>query len=65
MCVVVHKQLTKLGSSIQSNAMAQTDLTLANLLVHLCHLHPASLYTCRKNGGSAWLQLLCGRAITG
>lgn len=62
MCVVVHKRLTKLGSSIQSNAMAQTGLTL---LFHLCHLHPASLYTCKKNGGSAWLQLLCGRAITG
>ncbi len=32
---------------------------------HLCHLHPASLCPCERTVSSAWLQPLCGRAITG
>lgn len=63
--VEVHERLIKFGSSARSDAMAQADLTPTDLLGHLRHLHPASLCPCERTVSSAWLQPLCGGAITG
>lgn len=59
--VEVHERFMRQGSSAHCDAVAQADLTPTNLLAHLCHLHPA----CERTVSSAWLQPLCGRAITG
>lgn len=53
------------GRKTAATLMAQADCTPTNILAHLCHLHPASLCPCERTVSSAWLQLLCGRAITG
>lgn len=54
-----------LGGKTAATLMAQADCTPTNILAHLCHLHPASLCPCERTVSSAWLQPLCGRAITG
>lgn len=52
------------GGKTAATPMAQADCTPTNILAHLCHLHPASPCPCERTVSSAWLELLCGRAIT-
>lgn len=53
------------GGKTAATLMAQADCTPTNILAHLCHLRPASLCPCERTVSSAWLQPLCGGAITG
>lgn len=55
--LVVHKWIIRRGSCAQYDAIAPTDLG--------CHLRPAFFCPCERTVSSAWLQPLCGMAITG